>query len=60
MWPIWLSFWGRFDLGSIWLGPIWLEVGSVIDNTMVNTCAQFKFGILHVQISKIKIHGVYP
>jgi hypothetical protein len=29
-------------------------------NTMVNTCAQFKFGILHVQISKIKIHGVYP
>jgi hypothetical protein len=23
MWPIWLSFWGRFDLGPIWLGPIW-------------------------------------
>ena len=21
MWPIWLSFWGRFDLGPIWLGP---------------------------------------
>jgi hypothetical protein len=23
MWPMWLSFWGRFDLGPIWLSMIW-------------------------------------
>ena len=42
VWPIWLSFWGRFDLWQIWPGLIWLGTiwpgADVTGNLKIQLC----------------------
>jgi hypothetical protein len=49
--PIWLSFWGRFDLGPIWLGTIWLEIEIFSRKTKDN------YSLLSIKDSKHKLNS---
>ena len=57
MWPIWLSFWGRFDLGPIWLWTIWPGAdltGNPVECGLSQGLAQFK-KIFHIFIYMLYI-----